>query len=272
MKEWKKTRAIHLVCISNKFGATFPDKVDELKTYQLLSDIYDSKKTCDTDETQVGSSDAEEDRTSERQLKQHLNALLPLIDNPDDLSEKLIKEAHHHLMKDLSSEGHTITAGFYRENAVHAGNHTFIRHEDVPASMTRIIKQYNERFEKKHNSIELASWLLMEMLQIHPFQDGNGRLSRLLWCYSLMRDGLPFPVIPFPGRNKAYKQYIKCIQRDQDSFDNSNKHMNSLTLISITMTWKNFIINLKLENPTKYDMIITWLKESGNMLKSNYDK
>ena len=63
-----------------------------MKKYQLLSDIYDSKKTCDGGETQVGSSDAEEDRTSERQLKQHLDTLLPLIDNPDDLSEELIKD------------------------------------------------------------------------------------------------------------------------------------------------------------------------------------
>ena len=40
-------------------------------------------------------------------------------------------------MKDLSSEGRTITAGCYRENAVH---------------------------EKEHDPIELASWLLMEMV------------------------------------------------------------------------------------------------------------
>ena len=134
MKEWKKSRAIHLIM----FG---PDKVDELKTYQLLSDIYDSKKTCDSGETQVGSSDAEEDRTSECQLKQHLNALLLLIDNPDDLSEKIIKEAHCHLMKDLSSENRTINAGCYREEPVHVRNHNFTEYKDVPDSMMRIVEQ-----------------------------------------------------------------------------------------------------------------------------------
>ena len=102
------------------------------------------------------------------------------------------------------------------------------------------------------------------MLQIHPFLDGNGRLSCLLWCYSLMRDGLPFPVIPFPGRSKAYEQYIKFIKKDQNRCD--KKNVNSLTLISVTMTWKNFITNLKSKCQTKYDIIITWLKESGNML------
>lgn len=149
--------------------------------------------------------DAEKDRASERQLKQHLNAFFILTneDHSAPLSEKLIKDAHSILMKNLQRDGDEIHSGDYREIQVNANGHTFIHFSKVASSMETMVKNYNQRFKVNHNSLELASWLLMETLKIHPFEDGNGRISRLLWCYSLMREGLPFPVTPFPDTKKA---------------------------------------------------------------------
>lgn len=85
-----------------------------------------------------------------------------------------------------------------------------------------------------------------------------------------MRDGLPFPVTPFPEHSKAYKKYIYCIERDRELSLSPKKckHLNSLTLISVTMAWKNFVLNLSNESPDKHEEIIKWLQESGNALKS----
>ena len=111
--------------------------------------------------------------------------------------------------------------------------------------------------------MELASWLLFQVLFVHPFIDGNGCLSRLLWCYSLMLHGrLPFPLLPFPGVGKPYKKYIKCIQRDQDTFSPLNspcRKIMAMTLISVYKTWQNFVSNLEYEYPEGHRRIISQL-------------
>lgn len=286
MTKWKKIKTVHLVWVSDRFGDELPEDVNELKTHRLLSEIYDASVSdnvdlgTDSDQAaDLGGADSENNRASERQLKQHLRAFLLLINEAKSckpLSEELILKAHQILMKGLYRDGMEIHAGHYREISVYTGGayggHTYIDYESVLPSMKKLVAEYNQRVVKEHDSVQLASWLLLEMLQIHPFEDGNGRLSRLLWCYSLLRDGLPFPVTPFPGSKKAYRKYIMCIQRDSDSFNHSYKHMNSLTLISITKTWKNYISNLRLECSEKYGDIIAWLKESDNLLKEKYNE
>ena len=39
------------------------------------------------------------------------------------------------------------------------------------------------------NGIELAAWTHAEFVRIHPFEDGNGRTSRMIMNYQLMADG-----------------------------------------------------------------------------------
>ena len=271
MKKWKKYKAIHLVAVSDKFGRSPPSDVDELKTCRLLSSLFDDTPDpqilLDTPSGEI--CDAEKDQGSDQQLKQHMMAYSMLMnDSSGPLSEELIKKAHHTLMNNLHREDEMIHAGEYRLCQMYAGDHNFIEFQSVPKSMLDLVKQYNEKQSGEHHIFELAGWLLMKMLQIHPFEDGNGRLSRLLWCYSLQKDGLPFPITPFPGVKKAYKQCIKCIDRDQESLGPEYKYMTSLTLISTTRAWLNFITNLKLERKEKFDQIITWLKESGNLLET----
>ena len=289
MKEFKKTHCLHLVCVSDKFGVSVPEDIGLSKAYSSycpLSKAYDQRKpfliTADDNpgysQPTWPHSDAESDRNSEKQLYQHFNALLHLFNAAEaqvPLSEELIKYTHGILMSGLYGDGSAkINAGEYRLCPVGTGmKHMYPEFDIVPTTMERIIREYKERCtSREHHTFELASWLLYELLTIHPFEDGNGRVSRLLWCYSLLRDGLPFPVTPFPGHKKAYKKYIWCINRDREisgkSLTPNCKHLTSLTLISITMTWKKFVLNLESESPEKYKEILEMLKESGNILPS----
>ena len=48
---------------------------------------------------------------------------------------------------------------------------------------------YVELAEKSNlNGIELAAWTHAEFVRIHPFLDGNGRTSRLLMNYQLLKN------------------------------------------------------------------------------------
>ena len=305
MKEFKKTRALHLVWASDKFGKDIDsDKVSDLRTYRLLSDTYDSfdsplavKGADSNTESCQGSQEhqpsqpppypsvpgdalnAESGRGSEQQLQQHLRALLYIfnaVEAKKPLSEELIKHAHRILMNELYTDDKVplkINAGEYRRCVVgDGGMHTYPDYRSVPSTVTRIVGEYEKRSSiPDHDPFALAAWLLHEVLTIHPFEDGNGRISRLLWCYSLLRDGTPFPVTPFPGQRKAYKKYIACITRDQEISLSSPqcKNLSSLTLISVSVTWENFILNLRSEANDKYTEIVKWLEESGNALKHN---
>ena len=55
---------------------------------------------------------------------------------------------------------------------------------------------YYDLENKVLNSIEKGAWLHAEFVAIHPFEDGNGRTSRMLMNYILMENGyLPVNII-----------------------------------------------------------------------------
>ena len=64
-----------------------------------------------------------------------------------------------------------------------------------------------ERFLKLHRShaereVE-AAWLHHAFARIHPFQDGNGRMSRLLVAWAFVRNG-EFPPVISAGGKRGY--------------------------------------------------------------------
>lgn len=290
MRNFEKKKCMLLVWLSDKFGEKADDSVEERKTYRLMSVKYDDLLSMDIvgiidngdidqalrsllpSVVTTGDCNAEKDRLSERQLQQHLIALLYLrqaarLKAP--LSESLIRNAHKILMWKLhNDEDEEINAGQYRKCSVRTGNHVYPDWECVPGVMQRIVHSFNTKVDQgDHDAFQVASWLLYEVLEIHPFLDGNGRLSRLLWCFSLIKDGLPFPVIPFPEKSKAYEIYIKCIRKDQDIASSRSdplcSNLASLTLISVTRTWQNFILNLRSESRESHRQVIEWLKEEN---------
>lgn len=63
-----------------------------------------------------------------------------------------------------------------------------------PNQIHRDIKDFYMDLEWKAdvlNPIELAAWTHAEFVRIHPFLDGNGRMSRLLMNYQLLYHGFP---------------------------------------------------------------------------------
>jgi Fic family protein len=61
---------------------------------------------------------------------------------------------------------------------------------DTPFKMQELVKWANESLEKKTtHPILVISVFIVTFLAIHPFQDGNGRLSRILTTYMLLSAG-----------------------------------------------------------------------------------
>lgn len=105
------------------------------------------------------------------------------------LDENIVKDIHSILMENI------LVGGIYRNVEVRI---TGAKHKPpVPSEMYYQIKDFfsNLNFKSDLNPIELASWTHAEFVKIHPFVDGNGRTSRLIMNYQLMKHGfLPISV------------------------------------------------------------------------------
>lgn len=72
----------------------------------------------------------------------------------------------------------------------------------------------------------IAGYVLVRFLEIHPFGDGNGRLTRLLVNHVLWMHGIRFPLVLVVGRHKkAKKHYLQVL-------DNIQHKQKSLSMAS----------------------------------------
>jgi Fic family protein len=87
--------------------------------------------------------------------------------------------------------------------------HQFCPPSKVNNEMEKLLKLFNE-YESKEESINpivLAAWLHHRFVEIHPFSDGNGRVSRTLASLILMKSGL----LPFVVTLKDKPNYIRAL-------------------------------------------------------------
>ncbi len=81
---------------------------------------------------------------------------------------------------------------------------------DTPALMTELIEWTNTQIKRKelHPLLTIAVFVVV-FLHIHPFQDGNGRLSRGLTTLLLLRLGYGY--VP-------YSSFERVIEENKDSY------------------------------------------------------
>ena len=83
-----------------------------------------------------------------------------------------------------------------------------IVHEGAPAEkindlLKELVKWYN-KYKKKYPPLLLAAVIHNQFENIHPFQDGNGRVGRILMNNILIKHNLPPVSIDFKRRKKYY--------------------------------------------------------------------
>ena len=80
--------------------------------------------------------------------------------------------------------------------------------EETPAMMYELVNWLSEEIEKSELSpVELATLLHYRYIRIHPFEDGNGRVARLLVTYVLECYGYPMLII----KSKDKEQYLNAL-------------------------------------------------------------
>lgn len=111
--------------------------------------------------------------------------------------------------------GYTVHAGIYktRPNSVktpYGAMFYYATPEETPALMYDLVQWYNEAAaSKKFSPIELAAIFHYRYIRIHPFEDGNGRIARLMVNFILKQHGWPMMVI----KTKNKSAYLSALSQ-----------------------------------------------------------
>lgn len=157
------------------------------------------------------------------------------------LSENYIKQLHQYLLK--YSDKDTRHRGEYKSlsNKVVANYPGGIQKiifdttdvHLVQNEMNNLINWTNEQFEKGdiHPLIIIATFVY-EFLSIHPFQDGNGRLSRLLTTLLLLQQDYSFiQYVSFENLiENTKKEYYQALMEGQKNRNKENEDISAWIL------------------------------------------
>ncbi|MDR0991786.1 MAG: Fic family protein [Ruminococcus sp.] len=120
------------------------------------------------------------------------------------LTESITKDIHAILTENI------LVGGVYRDVDVRI---TGAAHKPPPPSLmyTEIKAFFSDlpKMQERLNTVQLAAYTHAEFVKIHPFPDGNGRASRLIMNYQLMRDA--FPAIDIKAKDRlSYYNALEC--------------------------------------------------------------
>lgn len=108
--------------------------------------------------------------------------------------------------------------------------HQYCPPEHVRSELDRLLDMYNKIHEQNYATEVEAAWLHHRYIQIHPFQDGNGRTARLLVAYAYARRGEFPPVIKATER----EQYIDVLEEaDAGNLRPFAEHLATLSTLSL---------------------------------------
>ena len=122
----------------------------------------------------------------------HFRCIDLIIDHAKaTLTEKFIKELHLILKNGTSdSRKEWFAVGDYKKLPNEVGGRETALPEEVADQMKVLLKTYNEKAEK---TLEDILEFHVNFERIHPFQDGNGRVGRLI----LFKECLKYNIVPF---------------------------------------------------------------------------
>lgn len=131
----------------------------------------------------------------------HFRCVDKVIDSVGvQLTEKYIKELHF-LLKSGTSDARLswFAVGDYKKRPNEVGGRETTAPEEVAGRMKALLAEYNGKQEK---SLEDILKFHVAFERIHPFQDGNGRVGRLI----MFKECLKYHIVPFIIEDE-YKMY-----------------------------------------------------------------
>ncbi len=172
---------------------------------------------------------------SEREVAGYIEALQYIYDSSgeDRISEHNIKALHQLMTQQFTNEMlapelrgsyKTVPNNVVEQDEV--GNPIRPWFETTPpgpqtqSAMAELIEIYHQHIDLNTPKLMVIAWFVVHFLAIHPFQDGNRRLSRLLTIWLLLNNGYEW--IPYVSHEKFIEDnkeaYYLRLRETQASF------------------------------------------------------
>ena len=137
--------------------------------------------------------------------------------------------------------GEDILAGKYRRLPAFAGYHIFTPASLIERYMEDAIFRFHET--KKDDPTMAATNLFGNIINIHPFEDGNGRICRLILAHVLIQmKCCLFPIILSSFHRRSRRHYIRAVKM----FGRKLSMLCTMILKSLIYCWDNFEQNAKM--------------------------
>lgn len=134
----------------------------------------------------------------------HFKCIDRIIENANyNISERFLKELHS-LLKNGTSDSRKswFAVGDYKRQPNEVGGHATTSPEQVSSKIKALLSKYNR---KSHHTFEELLDFHYQFEAIHPFQDGNGRIGRLILFKECLRNN----IVPFIITDDIKMYYYK---------------------------------------------------------------
>lgn len=157
-----------------------------------------------------------------------IDAILDQISSHQGLTNHFIRSLHQkitetqHEVEGVDQFGHRLKTpllkGAWKQQPNNPTRADGVVHQYCPPvlvaeEMERLVAMHEGLHEGNANPIVRATWLHHRFTQIHPFQDGNGRVARALVAFVLIEAGL-FPIVV--SREDRDLRYIPALEKADD--------------------------------------------------------
>ena len=173
-------------------------------TYNQTAFIFDTNSISFSENELIKTKDIEE-------MTGHFLMFNNMLKSYDVLlTEDLIKSYHYDLKSGVfedKANGYPI--GEYKNRANRVSDIVTVKPEDVHLEMEKLIDEYNN---KKNVTLEDIALFHSKYESIHPFQDGNGRTSRIIIYKECLKNNI-FPLIIEDVNKSEYYASLNSAQK-----------------------------------------------------------
>lgn len=148
-----------------------------------------------------------------KEAEAHKKVFFEMLDYEKELNLGIILKWHKTLLEDTKSD----IAGKIRNHNVMIAQSKFRPPASIElnALLNEFFEWYHKEKDKLH-PVELASLVHLKFVTIHPFTDGNGRISRLMMNFILKKHKFPMLDIPYEKRTGYYNALERSQVKKED--------------------------------------------------------